>query len=306
MELKKIYLLMFCLAILPSVLATNLELSNLDDIILDDLSHQNMDVTFVFEVFAYDEVNNVSHHPESPTLLGKKYLTTGSSDYYDCIDCNIGLMPVALKLTTDGNADIKAGESIDLVYGSESITVYLPQMEGHVFDFLYIDDSGNTYYDDELTELAGTQPMIQGVRVLTPNDQETYTIELTTTTPDTDYSDGNYQVQYANYGLMDSDNNILVEGSWQEVEGVYQTQVMLENLVVGDYILFAVITQFDMTFDSQSGTWITSDEYILVNEAISITVEHAITPPTSPNPSGFSNLLDSLMNWLSGLWDLLF
>lgn len=67
-----------------------------------------------------------------------------------------------------------------------------------------------------------------------------------------------------------------------------------------------MITQFDMTFNFNTGQWITSDEIIINKEAIDLKTGFSVTEPEVPVPSGFQTFINSIINFFRNLFGNLF
>jgi hypothetical protein len=148
-----------------------------------------------------------------------------------------------------------------------------------------------------------TYQSIVGDKSIEPNTQHTYQISISTDTPDKDYSDGTYQVQYGNWALLDSEGNIEQEGNWEEIDGIYQKSVTITTpSQIGDYVLVGIIDQFDMTFDYSTGEW-SYTESIVNKEAINLETEYSVTNPTNPTPSALSQFLSKIWNWFLNLFN---
>jgi len=145
---------------------------------------------------------------------------------------------------------------------------------------------------------------IIGEAVVEPNTIHTYKISLTAPFPDDVWDDGNYQVQYANWVLVDKDQQIIQEGEWERVYGNYNKDVTITApSKIDDFMLVAVITQYDMTF--VSGSWTSGEEQIMTKEAINLKTEYTVTIPSIPSPSGFLNLINKFFDWLKNLFSFL-
>jgi len=152
-----------------------------------------------------------------------------------------------------------------------------------------------------------TQQAVIGPQIVEPNTVHTYQIDLSASIPDSDWSDGTYQIQYANWALVDSSGNIIQEGTWEKINGVYQKSVTITTPSnIGDFVLLGMITQFDMTFNNVIGQWETGEEYIVNKEAIDLKTEYSIIEPEEPVPGGFIRFITSIINWLKDLWVSIF
>ena len=151
------------------------------------------------------------------------------------------------------------------------------------------------------------QQSVIGPQVVEPNTQHTYEIDLSATIPDSDWSDGTYEVQYANWALIDSSGNIKQQGNWEQVNGKYVKSVTITTPSdIGDYALLGMITQFNMTYDSSTGQWVTSEEQIINKEAIDLKTEYTIEEPEVPIPGGFQKFIQIIIDFFKNLWSSIF
>ncbi len=148
---------------------------------------------------------------------------------------------------------------------------------------------------------------ITGSSIVEPNTLQTYNIELTTQVPDSIWNDGTYEVQYANWALISSNGEIKEEGTWERVNGSYNKEVIIttpSNLE--DFVVIGVITQIDMTYNSTTLEWSSSEERIVNKEAIDVKTKLSVTEPEEPPPSGFTNLIDRILDWFRNFFSNLF
>jgi len=148
---------------------------------------------------------------------------------------------------------------------------------------------------------------ITGSQIVEPNTIQTYQIDLSAPIPDSDWSDGTYQVQYANWALIDSSGNIIQEGTWEKINGKYQKSVTITTPSnIDDFALLGMITQFDITFNEATGQWTTSEERIVNKEAIDLKTKYTIEEPEVPFAGGFGGFIGTIINWLKGIWQSIF
>jgi len=144
---------------------------------------------------------------------------------------------------------------------------------------------------------------IAGPSVVSPGSIETYSIDLTAPIPDSDYSDGIYQIQMANWALVDRNGNIKEEGEWEEVKGNYVKNVNLKiPSEAGKYVLIAIIQQYDMEYNFDTSEWETVKEDVIAKEGIDI--ESKIPKPEPPVPiwSNIVELLKRIWDWFKNLF----
>lgn len=131
-------------------------------------------------------------------------------------------------------------------------------------------------------------------------ESTTFTISLTTTAPDSDYTDGTYQVQYAGWVFADKDGNMVKSKEFTRVYGSFSDTIVIRPTEAGEYALVGLIIQFDQTYDSATSSWITSPEEVKVKEAKKVTV---ITPePPIPQVSPLSQFFINIWDWIKGLF----
>jgi hypothetical protein len=131
--------------------------------------------------------------------------------------------------------------------------------------------------------------------------QQTYIINITTTPPDSDYSDGTYQIQYASWALLDRNGNIISKGDWEEVRGRYYKQVTLTIPPnPGNYVIVGIIYQYDMRYNPTTLSWSIVNEGIVAREAMDLNAK--IIAPPKPSLPQFTNILSSIINWLKSLF----
>lgn len=146
---------------------------------------------------------------------------------------------------------------------------------------------------------------IAGATLVEPNTQETYQIDLSTDAPDTDWSDGTYQVQYGSWALVDKDGNIKQQGEWEEIsDGKYTKSVTLMTPSdIGNFALVGLIDQFDMSYDYTTKTW-NSAETIVNKEAIDLQTKYTVVAPSNPNPSPISSFVAFIKSFLCNKWKI--
>lgn len=148
---------------------------------------------------------------------------------------------------------------------------------------------------------------IVGKDLVEPNTIETYDINLISTPPDSDWSDGSYSVQYSNWALIDSENSIVQQGTWEETYGEYKKQVSITTPSdIGNYILIATITQYEMAYDFSNRLWNVEEERILTKEAIDVQTKYTVIEPEKPSPPSFADLINKIIDFIRSLWNALF
>ena len=145
---------------------------------------------------------------------------------------------------------------------------------------------------------------ITGEQNVAPNTQHIYNIDISTTAPDHDYSDGSYQTQYAYWALLKNDGTIIKgQTTGVEVNGSYKLNVTITTpLAIEDYALVSTITQIDSIYNLETNTWEHGEETIMVKEALDIQTK--ISAIDKPIATGFGNLIDAFISWIKGLFGL--
>lgn len=129
-------------------------------------------------------------------------------------------------------------------------------------------------------------------------ESATFTIDLSTEIPDSDYSDLDFQWQYAGWAFTDKDGNIIQSKEFERVYGNFSDVVTLKPQKAGEYAFVGLIIQYDQTYDSVTSQWTTSEEITKVKEAKKLNV---ITPgPPTPQTPG---IVSWIGNFFSGIWD---
>ena len=144
---------------------------------------------------------------------------------------------------------------------------------------------------------------IAGETNVQPNTLHTYPINLSANLSDSNISDGFISWQYASWIILDRNNKTYLSGQWEDVNGSYIKNVTITTPPnVGDYVLWAMMTEKNATWNRSIGSWNYSEEYPVIREMKSIKTEYSITTPMKPVPSGWAKFLD----WLKNFWDSIF
>lgn len=149
-----------------------------------------------------------------------------------------------------------------------------------------------------------TSQTIIGPQDAQPGTTQTYQIDLSTNIPDTDFTDGDYQIQYANWVLVDEDRNIIEQGGWEEINGTYNKNVTLtlpEEL--NKYALIGIINQYDMKYDFTTKEWKQIKDEVVVKEAYNLRTSLPVPEkPSSPTFEKLKNIIDNFVDWIKGLF----
>jgi hypothetical protein len=127
---------------------------------------------------------------------------------------------------------------------------------------------------------------------------------LSATSPDTAYTDGTYQEQYANWALLDSNKNIMQQGTWEKVYGSYSKDITItipNN--PSNYVLIGTIYQYDMKY--QNNAWVTTSESVIAKDALNIQTGMPI-PVANTGNLNFGNILQNIWNWITNFFSNLF
>ena len=144
---------------------------------------------------------------------------------------------------------------------------------------------------------------VTGETNVLPGSNQVYTILLSANTPNSDYSKGNYQVQYANWALIDSSNNIKQQGTWEQINGIYSKSI---NITIpseaNKYVILAIINQYDMTYDYQTKSWKTVKDEVVSKEAYNLEAKIPAPKFTAPATNKFLDIINSIINWFKSLF----
>ena len=147
---------------------------------------------------------------------------------------------------------------------------------------------------------------IQGMTVVQPGTSQTYNINLTAPVPNSNYSSGLYSLDYSNWALIDINGNVISQGTWTQTYGNYIQSVTLtipQN--PGNYVLIAVTTENDATYDYVNKIWTFKGENIVAKEAINLQSKYVIVAPSIPQPLGFiASFIQSIVNWFRNLFNI--
>ena len=139
-----------------------------------------------------------------------------------------------------------------------------------------------------------------GVSTVQPNTLVNYNVSLKAIGDyDGDYGDGSYMVRYGNWAVIDKDQNIIEQGSWEEVEDWYNKSVSFTSPNnPGSYALLIVITENDASYTNDE--WVWNGEVVNNKEAYKFNVR-APNPINVPSPKGFIAWLQNIWDWFKGL-----
>jgi hypothetical protein len=144
---------------------------------------------------------------------------------------------------------------------------------------------------------------IYGEKYPSPGSKQVYKIVLNATPPDTDYSDGTFQIQYASWVLVDRQGNIINKGDWEQVNGSYAKQIELTIPSNPDaYVIVVIIYQYNLKFNTATQKWEVTSEGIVAKEAMDLTAS-IIAPPQIQPPNIF-DVIKGFWCWLIGLFGL--
>ena len=136
-----------------------------------------------------------------------------------------------------------------------------------------------------------------------PNSVQAYSISLSAPIPNSDYSKGNYQVQYANWALVDSNNNIKQQGEWEQVNGFYNKSISITlPSEVNKYALIAVINQYDMSYNFTSKEWKTTKDEVISKEAYNLQTKLPTPVSSAPSINKFLDIINAILNWFKSLF----
>jgi len=130
------------------------------------------------------------------------------------------------------------------------------------------------------------------------------TLDLTTIIPDSDYSDGTLETQFAGWVFADEDGKVINSKEFSRIyQGSFSDTIVVKPMVAGEYALVGLIIQIDQTYDSVTSQWITSPEEVVVKEAQKLNVILPAPPIGQPSIGNWiANIWGSVMDWFSGLF----
>jgi len=156
-------------------------------------------------------------------------------------------------------------------------------------------------YDESRVAFRPVLSILVDKETIDLGDSATFTIDLTTTIPDSDYTDSDYQVQFAGWVFADKEGNMIKSKEFTKVEGSFSDTVTIKPTSVGEYALVGLIIQYDQTYTATG--WTTSPEEVKVKEAKKLTVVTPAPPtPTTPEISTWAKVWDSIVNFFKGLF----
>ena len=144
----------------------------------------------------------------------------------------------------------------------------------------------------KLASIIGPSEMVD------PGASVSYEINIDTgSNKDTDYSDGTYEARQATWVFIDSDDNILEQGDWQEIDRYYiETVSLTAPLTPGEYAIVGMVIQDEATYSNGVWSW---GEWDVINKEISnLCVGVPIPPP--PVPPVLAEVFGKILDWLSG------
>lgn len=158
----------------------------------------------------------------------------------------------------------------------------------------------------EIAVISNNEPETTGISgVINVQEGEIYTYEISLSAPmpDNNCEDRMCEVQYGRWVLIGLDGNVVQEGISEEVYGSYNKEVSIEIPDNNDYVLIAVITQFDMNYNFVNKIWDSSEEKVLVKEALILNTEKlTLSEADKPRPSAIATLISNVWQWFMSLF----
>jgi|GEM_PF-6412357 hypothetical protein len=161
----------------------------------------------------------------------------------------------------------------------------------------------NSWISNLFNKLFGLS--ITGATNVEPNTQQSYLINMSVSNPNSDYTTGNISYDYGYWGIVDANNNTLQTGNITGTNGNFIANVTINTpLNPGNYMLIGMVTQINGVYNYQIHSWFFSPEQIINKEAISLSNKYIIVPPTQPVSGGFSQLIQSIINFFKTLFGI--
>lgn len=147
---------------------------------------------------------------------------------------------------------------------------------------------------------------IAGQTTVAPNTQASYQVNIATPYPisTSTYQAGFVQTRQGTWALINSNNNIVQQGSYDFVTNNYVKNITITTPAnINNYVLFAAIKEWNQTYSAASNTWTTSNGAIIAYEGVNIATRATIAPQPPVDVGGWiSSTLSGLISWLSGLF----
>lgn len=160
---------------------------------------------------------------------------------------------------------------------------------------------------------------IAGNIEVAPNTQETYDLSLSLDTPiDSDFSDGTIEYRYAQYAVIDKNENVLFASTPELIQNSYAKKATITTPAkIDEQVLGAFITSTRGTFDTTTKAWycesadtrtkipLTQEancyEEVIKQEAIILKNKVRIAPET-PKPKGILAFFKSISDFIKKLF----
>lgn len=218
----------------------------------------------------------VAYHPKSQWMAGD----------VDCINglCVLKGEPGDTTTTTTISGDqVQPPTTTGIFAMLDSILVSIGDWILNLFaSFNFMSISGNTYD-------PGTS--------LTPSVTVTSPIE-----PDTDYSDGDVTYLYGKW-LLYKDQEKINEGEWTQLSSTtYSPSITKTYNQAGRYAFVVVIASAKSTYDYETDTWSSWAISEVDKDAEAFTV--GIPEPSEPSVGILDNIINTLVNWLTDLFNI--
>lgn len=153
---------------------------------------------------------------------------------------------------------------------------------------------------------GGSSQTIVGSSQFLPGTTQVYQIDLSTNVTDSDCSDGICQIQYGSWALFDKNNQIIDNGTFEEVNGNYVKSVSIQiPQKIEDYVLVGTIIQYDLKYDLTTNTWAITNENnpdVLVQEGYNLRTQLPVPIKPKPSYNIFTKILQGILNWFKNLF----
>ena len=160
------------------------------------------------------------------------------------------------------------------------------------------------FYDETNVVFQPFLSVLVDKETINLGESTTFTLDLTTIIPDSDYSDGTLETQFAGWVFADEDGKVINSKEFSRIyQGSFSDTIVVKPMVAGEYALVGLIIQIDQTYDSVTSQWITSPEEVVVKEAQKLNVILPAPPIGQPSIGNWiANIWGSVMDWFSGLF----
>lgn len=123
----------------------------------------------------------------------------------------------------------------------------------------YLAEFSSEIIAQQLLSVTGDQQsnvIIGNFQNISIGDKRDISIRLYVDEPDINYIDGDYQIQYANWVILDTTANIIKKGNYQRISsGNYEKDLSLSFYKDGDFALIPYVIQYNIDYNFTSTAW---------------------------------------------------